>query len=174
MRSGPEKVAGRSHRSRDFPAHREQLVVGREAVQVGPPKEYRTVRRDEVVGMLVYPDGGREVVARDGWSIRVEPTLWNGGAEASHGVDVMVPPDLHIPMMARDRDRVPQPLGFWPKWRLALQRHRTPVLGAVLLLLIWVAVLAVATMVTGRVPVGGVIGGLLVGVWSYRRQRRTG
>jgi hypothetical protein len=174
MPSGPEKVAGRSHRSRDFPAHREQLVVGREAVQVGPPKEYRTVRRDEVVGMLVYPDGGREVVARDGWSIRVEPTLWNGGAEASHGVDVMVPPDLHIPMMARDRDRVPQPLGFWPKWRLALQRHRTPVLGAVLLLLIWVAVLAVATMVTGRVPVGGVIGGLLVGVWSYRRQRRTG
>lgn len=174
MPSGPEKVAGRSHRSRDFPAHREQLVVGREAVQVGPPKEYRTVRRDEVVGMLVYPDGGREVVARDGWSIRVEPTLWNAGAEASHGVDVMVPPDLHIPMMARDRDRVPKPLAFWPKWRLALQRHRTSVLGAVVLLLIWVAVLAVATVLTGRVPVGGVIGGLLVGAWSYRRQRQKG
>jgi len=174
MPSGPEKLDGRSHRSRDFPAHREQLVVGREAVQIGPPKEYRTVRRDEVVGMLVYPDGGREVVARDGWSIRVEPTLWSAGAEASHGVDAMVPAHLHIPMMARDRDRVPQPLGFWPKWRYALQHNRVPVLGAVVLLLIWVTVLVVATVVTGRVPVGGIIGGLVVTVWSLRRQRNQG
>lgn len=171
MPSEPGKVAGRGHRSRNFPAHREELVVGREAVQIGAAKAYRTVRRDEVAGMFVYPDGAREVVARDGWSINVEPTLWSAGAEATRGMDAMVPPDLHIPMLPRER--VPQPMSFWRRlYHLTQQGSRRFWVAAAGLVLLWIGVLVVATMVTGRVPVAGIIGGLAVVAWQFLRERK--
>jgi hypothetical protein len=40
------------------------------------------------------------------------------------------------------------------------------------LFLLWVAILVVATTVTGRVPVGGVIGGLAGAEWSFLRERK--
>lgn len=144
MPAEPARVDGRKHWSRNFPAHRERLVVGREAVQIGASDGYRTVRRDEVAGMFVYPDGAREVVARDGWSINVEPTLWVAGVDATRGVDVMVPPDLHIPMMARDRDRVPQPMSWGARARLVLRGSRERAIAVAVLT-------AVALIVVGRV-----------------------
>jgi hypothetical protein len=173
MPYGEAKVEGRGHRSRNYPAHREQLVVGREAVQIGAAKGYRTVRRDEVAGMFVYPDGAREVVARDGWSINVEPTLWTAGAEATRGMDAMVPADLHIPMLARDRDRVPKPMSFWRRMHhLTQQGNRRFWVVAVGVFLLWIGVLAIATAFTGRVPVAGVIGGLVAAAWSFLRERK--
>jgi hypothetical protein len=173
MPSGAAMVEGRGHRSLNFPAHRERLVVGREAVQIGSAKDFRTVRRDEVAGMFVYPDGAREVVARDGWSIDVEPTLWSAGAEATRGMDAMVPADLHIPMLSRGPDRVPRPMSFWRRLHhLTQQGNRRFWVVAAGLFLLWIAILVGATMVTGRVPVGGVIGGLAVGAWSFLRERK--
>jgi hypothetical protein len=88
-------------------------------------------------------------------------------------MDAMVPADLHIPMLARDRGRVPQPLSFWRRvHHFVRQGPRWFWIGAVALFVLWIALLAVATEVTGRVPVGGVVGGLAAAAWSFLRERK--
>ena len=174
MPSGGQRVQGRARRSRNFPANREALRVGVEGVQVGTPREYRTVRHEEVVGMFAYPDGGREVIADDGWSIRVEPTMWAGGQEAIRRLDEVVPASLHIPMLDRDRDMVPQPLSVLARLRHVVHdlRRRPRAMLAVWGTL-WLVVVVGRTVATGTPPVTPIVVTLvLVGV-SARRARAS-
>ncbi len=117
MPTTPGRTAGRAHRSRNFPAYRHRLVVGDDAVQLGSDLGHLTIRRVDVAGLFVFRDGARAVVDRAGWSIAVEPTMWVAGETAVRCVDAMVPEDLHIPMLDRDEDAVPQPASWWARAR---------------------------------------------------------
>lgn len=117
MPSGGTRLEGQAYRSRNFPAYRGKLVVGRGGVQVVTDRELRTVASQELAGMLVYPDGAREVVSRDGWRIAVEPTLWAKGTEAARSLDTLVPTELHLPMPPREADAVPTPLSLTRRLR---------------------------------------------------------
>lgn len=173
MPTDDPRLPGRRHGSRNFPAHRDTLVVAADAVQVGRTG-FATVRLEDVVGLFAYPDGCREVVARDGWSIGIEPTLWRGGEDAVRAVDSMVPQELHLPMLARDASQVPQPLSAWRRLRHFGSEHRRGLGRGVLALLVVLVVGVVVTLAvtTGRVPWGGIIGGLGFAVWSFLRERR--
>ena len=87
-------------------------------MQVGSDREFRTVASEDLAGLLVYPDGAREVVSRDGWRITVEPTLWAKGPEAASSLDTLVPAELHIPMSPRGADEVPAPLSLKRRLRI--------------------------------------------------------
>lgn len=117
MPTSAARLGGQAYRSRNFPAYRGKLVVGPTGVQVGAGQAFREVTTDDVAGLLLYPDGGREVVSKDGWRICVEPTLWVKGRQATQTLDAMVPAHLHIPMPHRDPDVVPTPAGFGAKAR---------------------------------------------------------
>ena len=170
-----ERMHGRGRRSRSFPADRDRLLVSQEGVQVGAAAECRTVRREAFAGLLAYPDGAREVVADDGWSIRVEPTLWADGYQATRELDELVPAGLHIPMPPRDHNVVPQPLTPAGQVRQVVHdvRRRPRVLLA-----LWGAMMAVllvgAYAVTGRMPTPGVVGGAVVATVVALRRSKGG
>ena len=172
MPIGPRQ-AGTSHLSMDFPASRECLVVGTDSLQIGSAKSSLTLRGGEIVGMLVYPDGGRQVVDKDGWSIAVEPTLWRRGRAAVAAVDALVPCDLHLAMPDRGPDRVPRP---------ASARRRASHVGRQLwmalraqyvfvLLALSLPLLAVAFATVGM---GALAGLFALGAWLWRREVERG
>jgi hypothetical protein len=165
MPSSEAQLEGRAYRSRNFPAYRGKLVVGRGGVQVGSDRAFRTVASEDLAGLLVYPDGAREVVSRDGWRIAVEPTLWAKGPEAASALDTLVPTDLHIPMPPREADAVPAPLSL--NRRLRSLRGD----GGVRRALVWawlvfcLAVVAVGVATFQVIPVvGGAVGAVRTGM----------
>jgi hypothetical protein len=159
MPSRGHRLEGQTYRSRNYPAYRGKLVVGPAGVQVGRDRGFRTVPTDDLAGMLVYPDGAREVVARDGWRIAVEPTLWANGSEAARMLDRVVPADLHMPMPAREPDAVPVPLGLGKRLG-SLRRDPAVRRGLVWAWLVFcLAVVAVGVATFHVIPVvGGAIG----------------
>jgi len=172
MPARTEPVAGRRHRSRNFPADRQVLVVADDAVQLGAGRAWLTLQPDELVGVFAHPDGGRELVSRDGWTLRVEPTLWRGGAAAVERLDRLVDSDLHIPL-ERAADAVPRPLPLWR--RLHHVVHGAPrgaVVGILLTLALLVLVVLAVTRGTGSLPVVGIVAGIGSALWSFLRERR--
>lgn len=62
----------------------------------------------DVVAMLAWPDGLRQLFRRDGWHLRVEPNLWEGGHGISRALDAAVDPALVAHLPAREVDEIPQ------------------------------------------------------------------
>lgn len=158
-----ERIHARGHRSRNFPADRRAVRVTADRVQVGAAGEYRSVRVADVAGMLVFPDGARDILSADGWNIRVEPTLWARGYTLTQRIDEVIPDSLHIPMAGRTPDHVPKPLR--PP---ALVRHtvtglrRNPRFMLSLWAALWLLVVTVITVRTGTPPVWGIFTTLVV------------
>jgi len=144
MPIGTEVLAGRAHRSNNRPVDKTVLRVGPDGIQVGERDGLRTIRRDEVEGLVKHPDGGRRVIARDGWNIDVEPTMWAGGTTAVRTLDAIVPPERHLPGDPRAPHQVPQPL---PRGRLVWHRVRWQVDMVLNVLAVFALVFVIVTVV---------------------------
>ncbi|MFD7445081.1 M16 family metallopeptidase [Streptomyces sp. NPDC059909] len=103
----PELLTGRRYAYRTD--SQTALIIGREGVSLGSPRNQVSVRYSECAAMLAYPDGGRRLIARDGLSISVEPTLYRVSPAELAPIDAAVPAQVVIPMPARSPDRIPQP-----------------------------------------------------------------
>lgn len=104
--------AGKTYRSRPYnPAARvkkvERLTVGAHAVLIGTGETRPGVRFADLVGVLRYPDGGRLLIDRWGWSTRIEPTLWVRGSNAVREIDEHVPAGLWIAAPQRSEQAIP-------------------------------------------------------------------
>ena len=111
-----DRPKGRSYRSRNVPLERRRLVVGPESVQLGGRSGWQGMRYDEVAAMFAHPDGGRELVATDGWPLVVEPTLWVDGQRLVADLDEAVAPDLVVPAGERRSFEIPRPAEVGEGW----------------------------------------------------------
>ena len=172
MPSLPEPLASRPIRSRDFPAVRQRLVVTGGAVQMGADDQWSTLRANDIVGVFAQPDGARELVSRDGWTLRVEPTLWRGGATLTERLDRLVSPDLLIPA-DRGAEQVPHPQPLWRRlqhvYRAGSPRARWQVAYTVILL---VFVVLATTQGSGAFALVGAAVGLGSTAWRVAHDRR--
>jgi predicted Zn-dependent peptidase len=87
----------------------EQIVVGPTGVSSVHGEHAATVRFDECVAMMTWPDGARRLFGADGFIISVEPTLVAITSSGLASIDAAVPPERLIPMPARDPDHIPKP-----------------------------------------------------------------
>lgn len=134
---------GRHFRSRDYPAHRDRLVIADDGIAVGQRSRWRGISRDEVEAVMTYPDGGREVIATDGWSVRVEPTLWRKGWEATRAVDRLTGEDRRLAAPTRDTARVPRPMSMVGQGRsLLVQLAAHPRAFGAAILVLWAAIMS--------------------------------
>ncbi len=85
------------------------LVVGSEGVSLRVGSESVTVRYSDCVAVQAFPDGGRRIFGRDGFSIPVEPTMHRLAPGVTTSIVDSVPPSLVIPMPPRTPDQVPRP-----------------------------------------------------------------
>lgn len=109
--STAEPVVGVEHRGLGFD---EVLVGSPDGVSVHVEGVVRTVRRDEVAGVLRWPDGRRVLVGADGTQVVVEPTVLERGGDLVRHVDRIFPPSVVVLMSPRRPGEVPSPAGPRP------------------------------------------------------------
>ena len=147
---------GSSHRSRNAPADRRRLVVGDGSIHVGGQGTWQGVQLGEVAAVLAAPDGGREVVAADGWTVTLEPTLWRDGDRAVARVDDAVPADRVVPLPERMPEEVPRPTTFGHRWT-AVPHLLTGLVVAAAVALVVLAVTSGRLVFVAAAVIGGLI-----------------
>lgn len=85
------------------------LIVGPDGATALSGSSMATVRFDRCGAVLAWPDGARLLTGLDGFTVGIEPTLWDGGAEAVAAIDRHVPAGLVVPMPARPAENIPAP-----------------------------------------------------------------
>lgn len=85
------------------------LILSSEGLGVGDEAKQINVAFADVVGVLCFPDGARTMFGRDGFSLRVEPTMHDLPRPIESLVDANVPPETLIPMPAREPEAIPKP-----------------------------------------------------------------
>lgn len=150
-------VTGHQVRSADHPLDRGRLVVGAEGLSMVRGQAISTVRFADCAALLKWPDGGCQLIGRDGAAIRVEPTLWRIKDDAAR-LDRLVPAERLVTMPSRPTKDVPSP------WT----RKRTRVAGWLLMdpfaaaLAGVIPVLVLLVLLTRLVPAGGGIAAALL------------
>src|SRR5699024_6523092 len=94
---------------------------GPDRIEISSDGVARVVEVEDLAGLLVFDDGGRYVVRRDGWGIHVLPSAWRHGAAAVAAVDAVVPAFQHLPQPARP-DAAHARMRFAPRWWRGLGR----------------------------------------------------
>jgi hypothetical protein len=112
---------GPRHRHVNWPAEVTTFAVDDQAVETGTVLAARRLPLDEVVALLSWRDGTRQVVGRDGSVVEMEARQWYGGAALAEALDQAVPAELHLPMPDRTvtfrRMGLPQRLLFaFARW----------------------------------------------------------
>jgi hypothetical protein len=102
------QVEGRTLRSADFPVNRERLILGADGVTHIRGPQLVTVRFDECEALQTWPDGARVLFGRDGFNLRVEPTLWDDGGMIPALIDREVPASRAVPMPDRPAAQIPK------------------------------------------------------------------
>ncbi|MEU6866152.1 insulinase family protein [Streptomyces sp. NPDC046876] len=103
----PEIVTGRRHSAVADPSV--ALLVGKEGISLVARGNQVTVRYAECSMMQVYPDGARHLVGHDGFTLTIEPTLYEITAADLAPLDAAVPAAAVVTMPPRDPARIPQP-----------------------------------------------------------------
>ncbi|GAA2157709.1 zinc protease [Humibacillus xanthopallidus] len=83
------------------------MRVGDHGIQAVAPSGSVTVPFDDVAGLVAYPDGGRRLISRDGWSLTVEPALLQRGNVLTAALEARVPPELVLPHPPRQPEDIP-------------------------------------------------------------------
>jgi zinc protease len=78
----------------------DRLVLGAEAVTACGPDGERTVRLSECAALVVWPDGDRHLIDRDGTTIAVDPAHWRISEEQLRRLNAAVPADVVVTMPA--------------------------------------------------------------------------
>jgi Predicted Zn-dependent peptidases len=85
------------------------VVIGADGASLVSKSGAMTVRFEECVAKLMWPDGARELIGADGIAIRIEPTLFAVDPVALAFVDSRVHPSRVVWMPARRPETIPQP-----------------------------------------------------------------
>ena len=85
------------------------LMVGPSGVSVVHGQSPATVRFDQCVLMLAWPDGGRHLAGPDGIWAQIEPSLFRMDFAAIAAVDAAVDPSVVVVRPTRRPDEIPQP-----------------------------------------------------------------
>ncbi|WP_199919328.1 pitrilysin family protein [Streptomyces sp. NRRL S-1824] len=101
-------LAGTTHRS---PENDDvALVVGPRSVTLRTPGGEVTVRYEACAALQVFPDGARHLTGLDGFTVAVEPTLYDRlGPDRVAVIDAGVPAAAVVRMPERDADSIPRP-----------------------------------------------------------------
>lgn len=164
----PPRAVGDRFRHRDWPAVGDELRIDDSGVEVCDGSHARSIDFAQVEGMMSYEDGGRYLVAPDGWSVGVEPTLWRNGTAAVELIDTRVRPDRTL---ARpDRQLMPDSrMPFYLRWARALGRAPRTRRRAVILSVF----IALATGAILFVAQGGGLLAIAAGLWIARLIKAT-
>jgi zinc protease len=82
-------------------------VIGREGCPLVDVSGARTVRYEECVALLRWPDGARQLIGADGLTVPIDPSLVEIDDSALTAIDVAVSPSVVISMPAR---AIPRPV----------------------------------------------------------------
>lgn len=63
-----------------------------------------TIGFNDVAAMNAWPDGARQLIRTDAYSIAVDPAQWRGGEAVVSALDAAIDPALVVPMRERDPD----------------------------------------------------------------------
>jgi hypothetical protein len=141
------------YRHIDWPAELTTFAVDGQAVETGHGLKAQRIRTGDVVGVFAWRDGTRQVVARDGSSIEMEPRRWYRGQELSATLDTIVPAGLQVPMP--DREVTFRKMGLGQKCAVAFARSANTVPGLSVLVGL-VLLLTLLLLLGGHTVVGGV------------------
>jgi hypothetical protein len=101
-------LTGTRHRSLED--ERVTLTIAAEGVSLTTAGGPVTVRYDSCAAMTARPDGARTLTGLDGFSVTIEPTLYQGVTpERIAAVDAAVPAAAVVRMPQRDPSRIPRP-----------------------------------------------------------------
>lgn len=153
---------GRRFRAAGWPVVKGELTVGRSGAHLETGSAEASASYDDLAALIAYPDGGRQLVRRDGYQLQIEPARWRNGQQAVAAVDDAVSPTLKVPMPARDPEDIPRS----PVTRRHLATYLLKKPAS------WVALICVAVVVIGlasgipaqRIAQPGAVAVLLVGV----------
>ncbi|MDX2972839.1 M16 family metallopeptidase [Kribbella solani] len=108
---------GQRFKPAGWPVVKGELTVGRNSAHIDTDNGRTSAVYEDLAALVAYPDGGRQLIRRDGYQLRLEPAIWKNGPQAVTAVDAAIPPTLKIPMPPRDPDHIPQSQVTW--------RHKT-------------------------------------------------
>ncbi|SHM57530.1 M16 family metallopeptidase [Cryptosporangium aurantiacum] len=87
----------------------DRFVIGPAGVSRVIGDQAATVRYTECAAMLVWPDGGRQLVGHDGMRVAVEPTMIAADPGLLHHIGAGLPPHLVVRLPPRDPSTIPRP-----------------------------------------------------------------
>jgi hypothetical protein len=132
-------VTGRNVPSADAPFVATRLVLGTEGVSLCHGARALTVKFGECAALLASPDGGRQLIGRDGLSVTVEPTLWRLPSDAMSRIEAAVPRDRHVRGPYRETGKIPRP-GTTARMRMAGRMIKHPAAATVITLIFVIGV----------------------------------
>ena len=110
LRPQPDRrvIEGRTFRPAGAPVVEGELTVGERGTRLAGAENVMTAGYDELAALVMFPDGGRRLIRRDGYQLVVEPGLWRNGGAAVALIDQAVAPGIRVPMPERPAEEVPR------------------------------------------------------------------
>jgi hypothetical protein len=96
------------HRHADWPAESATFATDGRTVERVSGLTASAMRVSDIVSVLAWRDGTRQLIGRDGSSLWMEPAEWRDGQDLTARLDAALPADLRIPVP--DRPHVFQPM----------------------------------------------------------------
>jgi zinc protease len=110
---GGGPVTGSTHGEARFGRHRNQLVVGEDALGLRfADGDWLRLPYEDVAVAVHYDDGSRELVSDDGFLVPLEPDQWRKGAAAIAAIDARIAAERCVPARADGtvpEQRLPRP-----------------------------------------------------------------
>jgi hypothetical protein len=93
----------------NWPAESATFAMDAQTVERVSGLTASALRIPEIVSVLAWRDGTRQLIGRDGSSLWMEPTEWRGGTQLTQQLDASVPESLRIPVPDRPDTFQPMP-----------------------------------------------------------------
>lgn len=93
--------------------------------------------RDDLAGVLAWPDGARRLIRTDGYSALIEPSQWRAGSRLIAELDSWVPGDVVLPRPERAPADIPSAPGAWRRLRVLWRNWWELLLAVALSLVVW-------------------------------------
>ncbi|MFD7153639.1 hypothetical protein ACFV9C_03520 [Kribbella sp. NPDC059898] len=155
-----------------WPVRKGRLTVCHNNARIETPAGEVSADFDQLAIVIAYPDGGRQLIRRDGYQVPIEPAQWKNGRQATLAVDAGTSPAVRVAMPAREPDTIPHSTVTWRmKAAYWLKRPELWILAG--LVAVVVVALATSTEIGDILPraIGvGIAGGLVI---FFQRRKDT-
>jgi hypothetical protein len=155
------RISGTSYRHADWPAVTERIVIGDAGIELGNRHTARAIDLADIEALFLYDNGLRHAVRLDGYGVTVDPRVWANGERAAGHLERLVPPEKHLIIPAQGPLPPIARLGSVARWWGGVRRLAGSIVGDVLLVLVFAAVVVVA-FTNGLALVAVVFGGFAV------------